>query len=139
MAVKHITVGPGTFSIGAEAALSNLSTQVTSVRIVPSVDVGDPIRVLSGESVQGDRTESWTVEGTVLQDLGAEGSTTEYLFDNAGSEQPFTYTPANASGKTITGTLVVEAIEIGGEVGTKPTSDFEFAVIGRPVIGATGL
>lgn len=136
MAVKTVTVGPGVFTIGADTDLTNLSSQATGVKLVPSVDVDDPIRVLSGETVQGDRSETWTIEGTLLQDLGATGSTTEYLFNNAGEEKPFIFTPANASGKQITGTLVVEAIEIGGEVGTNAMSDFEFAVIGRPVIGS---
>jgi len=136
MAVKHITVGPGTFTVGAESDLTNLSSQATAVKLVPSVDVDDPIRVLSGETIQGDRSETWTIEGTLLQDLGATESTTEYLFNNAGEEKPFSFTPANAAGKSITGTLVVEAIEMGGDVGTKATSDFEFAIVGRPVIGS---
>lgn len=136
MAAKHITVGPGTFTIGADEDLVNLSSQATAVKLVPSVDTDDPILVLSGEIIQGDRSETWTIEGTLVQDLGAAESTTEYLFNNAGEEKPFSFTPANANGKTITGTLVVEAIEIGGDTGTKAMSDFEFALIGRPVIGS---
>ncbi|NUL43738.1 hypothetical protein F7P69_00785 [Cellulosimicrobium funkei] len=133
MAVKSITVGPGVLNIGTDTLL-NFSSQVTTVRLIPSVDLGDPIRTLSGESLMGDRSETWTVEGEILQDLGATESTTEWLFEHAGEEHPFEYTPSSLTGKEITGTLVVEAVEIGGESGTKPTSEFAFSVIGRPVI-----
>lgn len=135
MAVNTITVGPGTFTIGASSDLTTFTSQVTSIRLVPSVDQGDAIFVLSGESVAGDRTESYTIEGTLLQDFGSTGSRTEWLYNNAGETHVFTYTPATVSGKSITGSLVVEAVEIGGDVNTKPTSDFTFTCIGKPVIG----
>ena len=64
MAVETITVGAGQLTIGAEDALTNFSSQTTSVKLVPDVDQDDPIKVLSGESVAGDRTESFTLEGS---------------------------------------------------------------------------
>lgn len=135
MAVNTYTVGAGSLTIGATTELTNFSGQTTAVRLVPSVDQGDAIRTLSGESVAGDRTESWTLEGTLLQDLGATTSTTEWLFDHRGETHVFEFTPSTAKGKTITGSLVVEAIEIGGDAGTKPTSDFTFTVVGEPIKG----
>lgn len=136
MAVNTITVGPGSLTIGASTALVNFSGQVTACRLVPSVDQGDNIAVLSGESVAGDRTESFTLEGTLLQDFGTANGTTEKLFTMRGQTHVFEFTPATAKGKKITGSLVVEAIEIGGDVNTKPTSDFTFVVVGSPVIAA---
>lgn len=135
MAVNTLTMGPGSLTIGATTDLTNFSGQTTSVRLVPSVDQGDAIQVLSGESVAGDRTESFTLEGTLLQDLGATVSTTEWLFTNRGETHVFEFIPSTAKGKKITGSLVVEAIEIGGDTGTKPTSDFTFTVVGTPTIG----
>lgn len=134
MAVKVLTVGPGVLTIGATNALMNFESQTTSCKLVPSTDSDDPINVLSGEQVAGDRTESFTLEGSFLQDFGATGSTTEWLFTHRGETHPFSFTPSTAAGKKITGSLVVEAIEIGGDARTKPTSDFEFQVIGAPVI-----
>lgn len=136
MAVNAITVGAGSLTIGAAASLVTFSGQTTSARLVPSVDQGDQILVLSGESVAGDRTESWTLEGTFLQDFGATASTWEKLFELRGQTHVFEYIPSTAAGKKITGSLIVEAVELGGDVGTKPTSDFEFALVGAPVIGA---
>ncbi|MGP9788246.1 hypothetical protein ACT3UD_18395 [Glutamicibacter sp. 287] len=135
MAVETITVGAGQLTIGAVSDLTNFSSQTTSVKLVPSVDQGDSIAVLSGESVAGDRTESFNLEGTILQDLGATESKTEWLFEHRGETHAFEFVPSTAKGKKITGSLVVEAVEIGGDVGTKPTSDFEFLVVGEPVLG----
>lgn len=134
MAVNTITMGPGSLTIGATTDLTNFTGQITSIRLVPSVDQGDSVMVLSGESVAGDRTESFTLEGTVFQDLGATTSTTEWLFTNRGETHVFEFIPSTAKGKKITGSLVVEAIEIGGDVNTKPTSDFSFVVVGTPTI-----
>jgi hypothetical protein len=136
MAVNTITMGPGKLTIGASGDLTTFSGQVTSCRLVPSVDNGDQIKVLSGESVAGDRSESFTLEGTLLQDFGATGSTTEWLFNNRGETHVFSFEPSTAAGKKFTGSLIVEAIEVGGDVDTKPTSDFTFNLVGAPVITA---
>jgi hypothetical protein len=137
MVVNYISVGPGTLSIGATGSLTDFSAQVTSVKLTPSVDNGDPLTVLSGEQIPGDRTESFTLDGTFVQDYGsATGTTTEYLFTHRGETQDFEFIPSNAQiAKTITGKLVVEAIDIGGDAGTTPTSDFSFVVVGAPVLG----
>lgn len=136
MAVNTITVGAGSLTIGASTDLTNFSGQVTACRLVPSVDQGDNIAVLSGESVAGDRTESFTLEGTLLQDFGATGSTTEWLYTNRGETHVFEFIPSTAKGRKITGSLIVEAIEVGGDVSTKPTSDFTFTLVGAPTFAA---
>ncbi|UVJ37983.1 hypothetical protein [Arthrobacter sp. CJ23] len=132
MAVNTITIGAGSLTIGAAAALVNFSSQVTACRLVPSVDQGDNIATLSGESVAGDRTESFTLEGTLLQDFGTAAGTTEKLFTMRGQTHVFEFIPNTVKAKKITGSLVVEAIEIGGDVNTKPTSDFSFVLVGAP-------
>lgn len=135
MTTNTVTMGPGKFTIGEVADLTVFSGQVTNIVLKPSVDKGDAIDVLDGGQVSGDRSESFTLEGTLLQDLGATESTTEFLFENRGTDLPFEYVPNSAMGKKITGVLTVEAIDIGGDVKSKPTSDFTFDVIGVPVIG----
>jgi hypothetical protein len=135
MPVEYITVGPGTLTIGETAALMDFSSQCTACKLTPSVDNGDPINVLSGEQVAGDRSESFTLDGTFLQELG-EDSSTEWLFTHRGETHPFVYVPATDKGRQVTGNLVVEAIDIGGDVKTKPTSDFSFIIVGSPAIAA---
>lgn len=140
MTVNTLTMGPGTLTIGDVGSVKSFSSQVTNVRLTPSVDVGDPLNVLSGESVPGDRDETWVLAGTLVQDLGAgvagADSLVEWLFTNAGNLEPFTFVPSTAKGRQFSGELTVEAVEVGGDVKTKPTSDFEFAVNGRPTLEA---
>lgn len=136
MTVNYITVGPGTLSIGATGSLTDFSSQATSVKLTPSVDNGDALNVLSGEQIPGDRTESWTLDGTFVQDYGSAGVTTKFLFDHRGETMDFSFVPVNATATdAITGKLVVEAIDIGGDVKTTPTSDFSFVIVGAPVLG----
>lgn len=135
MAVNTLTMGPGTLTIGSAANLTQFASQVTECVLKPKVDNDDPIPVLSGEEAPGDRSESWTLEGSLLQDLGAAGSVVEWLFAHRGELHPFTFVPRSGTGaKRILGTLQVEAVDIGGEARTKPSSDFEFVVIGAPTI-----
>lgn len=140
MTVNTYTMGPGTLTVGDVGDVMAFSSQVTNVRVTPSVDTGDPINVLSGESVPGDRDETWVLAGTLVQDLGAgvggADSLVEWLHTNAGTTFPFTFIPSTAKGRQITGDVTVEAVEIGGDVKTKPTSDFEWAISGRPAIAA---
>lgn len=140
MTVNTLTMGPGTLVLGDVGDTQAFSSQVTNVRLVPSVDNGDPLNVLSGESVPGDRDESWTLAGTLVQDIGAgiagADSLVEWLFTNRGTEVPFTFVPNTARGRQFSGTLTIEAVEMGGDAKTKPTSDFEWALSGDPVLEA---
>ncbi|MFJ2144158.1 hypothetical protein ACIOJF_02510 [Glutamicibacter sp. NPDC087831] len=136
MAVNAQTLGAGTLTIGASTDIIQLASQVTEVELAPEVDRGDPIRVLSGESVNGDRTENWTLSVTFLTDLGETTSVWEYLFENRSSVMPFTFTPNNSKGKQINGSLTVEAASLGGEAGATSTSEVEFSLVGEPTISA---
>ena len=138
MAVNTITIGAGTLTIGATGSLITMQSQVTACRLVPSVDRGDNVNVLSGEEVSGDRSESWNLAGTILQDIGAAESVVEWLFDHRGETHPFEFVPSTAKGRKFSGELNVEAVEMGGDVKTKPTSDFEFALVGFPTMGDAG-
>lgn len=133
--VQTLTIGPGVLTIGADTDLQQFEQQATSCKVTPSVDKGDRVPVLAGVSVPGDRTESFTLNGTFLQDFGKDNSTTEWLWEHRGEVHPFTYTPNASNGRSITGRLTVEAIEIGGDAETKPTSDFEFELEAAPTFG----
>ncbi|MBM7052219.1 hypothetical protein [Rothia sp. ZJ1223] len=124
-------LGPGTLTLGANTSMHTMSNQVTSVKLVPKVDREKGLTVLSGLKKGGARSESWTLEGKFLFDLGTAESTSDYLFDNRGQDVPFTFTPATARGTTFTGTLTVESAEIGGDVDIDNLEvDFSFEVQG---------
>lgn len=134
MTVNRTKTGPGKFVVGDTGDLTTFDSQVLSITLEPEVDTGDSKTVLSGEVVAGDRTETFRLTGTLLSDFGATDSLVEYCFTNRGTEQPFKFTPSTASGKEITGTLRIEAVAIGGDVGETAEPDFDFEVIGIPTI-----
>jgi hypothetical protein len=138
MTTHTLTVGPGTLTIGESTGITVFTGQCTSCKLVPTVTKGDPIPVLSGDEVPGDRDEAFSLDGTLLQDFGATGSTTEWLWNHRGETHDFVYAPSAAGGKEITGQLIVEPIEIGGDVKTKPTSDFSMDLVGAPVFSSIG-
>lgn len=136
MTVNTMTIGPGTLTIGTDDDLTIFSHQCTSATLSPSVDIGDALNVLSGETVPGDRTETFVLKGTLAQDFGVTEGTTEWLWVHRGEIHDFVYAPSTAGGREITGQLTVEAIDIGGDVKTKGTSDFEFTLTDAPVFAA---
>lgn len=136
MAVSIMKMGPGRLTIGPADAAVQFASQVRSCVLKPKVKQAEPKAVLSGEFIEGDRDESFTLEGKYVQDFGSAGSRTEWMFEHRGERHPFTFVPDNDNGKSITGEVIIEATDIGGEVGTKPESEFEFSVVGAPKIVA---
>lgn len=135
MPAQITVVGPGRLHIGPDATgAPAFSAQVRSAKLVPSVTIGDPIDLLDGSTAPGDRSESFALVGTFQQDFGKVNSVVEWLFEHRGEVHPFEYVPNNVDGRMISGDLTVEAVDLGGDVKTKPTSDFEYAVVGEPII-----
>ena len=138
MPVRQTKLGPGKLTItgaGSPGLTHDLSSQVRKCQLVPSVKQDDPLTVLSGETVAGDRSESWALEGAILDDFGTAGSTVEWCFTNRGQTLNFEFVPATANRKRVTGRAVVEATSIGGDVGKTNELDFAFTVL-DPIIGS---
>ena len=136
MTIQKTKTGPGKFTVGSSSDLTTFDSQVLSITLEPDVSTGDAKTVLSGEVAPGDRTEKWKLTGTLLSDFGAPKSLVEYCFTKRGTQQPFKFTPATAAGKEFTGTLTIEALAIGGDVGETPEPDFEFELVGEPILAA---
>lgn len=108
------------------------ATQATNVRLVPEVDEqGDPIEVLSGDQEGADEVTSWTLAVTAVQDFDDAAGFVKFCFDNAGVSVPFSW-EASATSPTWTGSITVRAVEFGGDVNTRNTTEAEFPVIGTP-------
>lgn len=132
--IKSYKLGPGTLTLGAVPL--NISAQLTSAKVNPSeaVTTTDAIKVLSGEELAGEDTAtySFTLEGTLLQDLDTAG-VVDWSWENMGTEQAFTFTPNTVEAATVTGTLTPVPLVIGGDVsGPRPTSDFVWRIKGTP-------
>lgn len=136
MPISSYKMGPGTFTLGTTPL--DVSCQVTTLAINPTENVTteDAVHVLCGDVLAAADTVDYTftVSGTVLQDL-ATGGVVDYTWQNMGDEVPFEFVPSTADARSVTGTCRLVPLTIGGEVTTRPTSDFEFAIIGTPVFG----
>ena len=124
-------LGPGTLTVGAVGAALDFSGRCTKATVVPKVDTTDDTELLSGDTMAGDRTYTATLEATVYQDDLTAGGLIDYSWANRGDEVPFTFTPYTG-GRGITGTLVVDPLEIGGDVGAKNTAELKWACVGFP-------
>lgn len=136
--IRKYKVGPGTLKLGETGTETDFSCQITNAVVAWSDETGDTIAVLCGDEEPGDTTWSATLSGTMYQDPGTttEAGLVEWTWANKGLTFPAVFIPSTDAGKQVTGTLVVKPLDFGGEVKTSPTSDFEWAFVGEPVLGA---
>ena len=128
-------LGPGTVSIGETGTEIDFSCQVTAAHVDWTEDAEDSVTVLCGESVPGSRTYESVFAGTLLQDLGATEGIVEFTWTHKGEQVPFKFVPSTAAGKQVTGELILTPLTVGGdEAGANMTSDFEFPIVGDPIL-----
>ncbi len=136
MPIKSYEVDEGSLVLGEVASTMDMTAQVTEVAVDFSEEVGDSKRTLSGETLSGAATYPATLSGTVIQDLSDAGLI-EWTWAHKGEVVPFQLSPANVTERVVTGMVRVGPLKLGGPVGENgPTSDFEWAVIGDPVLGS---
>jgi hypothetical protein len=124
-------LGPGVLTVGSIGSPIDFSNRCTAVAVRWSVDNEDDTPVLSGETLAGDRTYTATLEATAYQDDLYDGGLVAWSWANKGSQVPFTFTPY-AGGRSITGELIVDPLDVGGDVAKKNTSDLAWACVGEP-------
>lgn len=131
MAVESHKLGPGTLSLGETGSAREFGAACRNARVVPSASEGDTLVVLSGDETSDEGTETWTLEGTVLQAYDAT-TLLAWCAEHSGEDVPFTFKPNSDQVLEVTGTCKVRAVAVGGDVNTRATSDFNFKVIGKP-------
>lgn len=124
-------LGPGVLTVGAVGSPLDFAGRCTSVKISPTVDTEDDVPLLDGSTEAGDRTYGATLEATVYQDDLTAGGLVDYSWAHRGEIVPCTFTPYTGS-RSVAGELVVDPLEIGGDVGKKNTSDLKWAFVGFP-------
>jgi hypothetical protein len=122
----------GSLVFGEVGSLQDISARVTAVAVVPDVEEGDALPTLDGGSILGEDTESASLTATVVQDIAA-GGFIEWTWLHAGEEVPFEFIPL--AGRTITGTVKVRRVQVGGDVQQKNTADIEWPCVGMPTLG----
>lgn len=139
MPVNAVRFGPGVLKLGPPGTAKDFSCQVQSLGINVNKDEGDPVTVLCGDSIAGAITYSYSIAGTVLQDINTTGGIVEYSWTNAGLPVTYEFTPKTATptGAKATGTIIMDPLPIGtsdGAFGDVLTSDFEWTCNAKPVI-----
>lgn len=128
-------LGPGVLTIGAVGSTLDFSGRCRSASITWKVDQEDDTPLLSGGVEAGDRTYAATLEATVSQDDLTVGGLVDYSWAHKGQAVPFTFTPYTFTGaRSITGELVVDPLDVGGDVKKKNTSDLKWGCVGEPTL-----
>lgn len=108
------------------------ATQATNVNLSPDTDEeGDPLEVLSGDTIEPDDVTTWTLNITAIQDFDDAAGFVRFCLANAGDVVPFSWKP-NAAGVTFAGDVKIRPVEIGGDVNTRLTTSATFPLIGEP-------
>jgi hypothetical protein len=124
-------MGPGVLTVGSVGSPLDFAGRCTTVKVTWKVDTEDDVPVLDGGVEAGDRTYTATLEATVYQDDLTDGGLVAYSWAHKGEQQPCTFTPY-AGGRSIAGTLIVDPLDVGGDVGKKNTADVKWAFLGEP-------
>lgn len=124
-------LGPGTLVLGSIGTQLDMSCQLTNFKVAAEADAEDSEAVLCGDTIAGARIYTWTASGALFQDIEADG-VIDFTWKNAGTEMPYKFVPDAAGTAAVTGRLIVDPLEFGGDVNVKNKSEFEWAHVGTP-------
>lgn len=137
MAIKKQKLGPGTLTIGETGSGQEMAKQATAVAIEPSYSDGDRQVVLSGDTDQEDSAWEGTLTATFFQDYAVDGLLA-WTWENDGKVLPFTFVPSTTAGFEVSGEVKVRPATIGGDVDAENTSEIEWSLPDKPIIGEPG-
>jgi len=126
-------LGPGDLTVGAVGSALDFSGRCTSAQLTWKVDQSDDTPVLDGTTLAGDRTYTATLEASVVQADLTVGDLIDYSWANKGTSVPFTFTPYTG-GRSITGTLIVDPLDVGGDVKKTNKHDIKWSCVGEPTL-----
>lgn len=135
MPVVVSKVKQGTLTLGDAPTPVDFSCQPTNIRLTPTTNSEDPVETLCGDTATGSGSTTWELSGTAVQDFTDPAGFLMYCFDNAGEVVSFTWAPTADSGEW-SGLVTIVALEIGGDVNTRITTDFAFPIQGQPTFTA---
>jgi hypothetical protein len=136
MAIVESKLKEGKLTLGGTGSPATggveFACQATNVRITPSfTEDGDTVETLCGDKLAPSVTTDWALAGTSIQDFDSPDSFVQWSWENNMTDQAFTWQP-NAGTTSISGTVQVRALEMGGDVAKRITSDFEWRLQGDP-------
>lgn len=134
MTITESRLKEGTLTLGTVTppGSTTFACQATNVHVTPDYsDDGDAVETLCGDEIPAGKKESWVLAGTSIQDFDDPDGFLAYCYTNAMTTVAFTWQP-NLSAPTWAGDCVVVALEEGGDVNSRLTTDWEFDIVGRP-------
>ena len=132
MTIRDSRLKAGTLEFTVGALPVSFASQATNVRLVPKTDEeGDPVEVLSGETITADDATTWSLNIKSIQDFDDPDGFVAFALTNAGDLVDFTWKP-NATGTSFAGVVKVRPVEIGGDVNARNTTDAEWPLDGDP-------
>lgn len=133
MPIREDRLKDGTLTLDIGGTPVSFATQATNIKLTPESDEdGDQLEVLSGDTIEPDRVTSWVLGITAVQDFGDPAGFVAFALTNDGELATYTWAPQGVSGVSFTGSVTVQAVEIGGEVNKRLTTDAEWPCTGKP-------
>lgn len=135
MTVKTTKLGPGTLTVTFASTPLEFSCQVSKAVVTPAKDKDDDVTMLCGDVKAGATTYTATLDVTIDQDLEDPAGFVYASWTHKGEAAPVTFTPNTDAGGTVTGTVIVDPVSIGGDTGGDDmTSDFTWDFVGFPTL-----
>lgn len=129
--ITESRIKSGTLTFTVDAAPVEFSCQHSNVRVTPSSETdGDATEMLCGDILPPERTRTDTLNIASVQDFTDPSGFQSFSWEHDGEALPFTWEPLGATGPTFTGTVTVEALEVGGDVNKRLTVDAEWEGVG---------
>lgn len=132
MTAQATKLGPGLLTLGA-GGLMDISCRLSAARVEWDKDKEDDTPVLCGDVIPGSTDYTAKLTGTLAQDLEDKDGVVNYSWAHKGEAVPFVFVPSSTAGQQVTGTVVVDPLDVGGdEVKKNMMSDFEWDCVGEP-------
>lgn len=135
MPITTSKIKSGTLTLGTPG--TDFACQVTNVKVTPDHTTEEGVETLCGDSEPDQVTTKWKLVIEAIQDFHDADGFVRYAFANNGDEVAFTWEAGATTGDlTVTGTVVVQAVEMGGEVNKSLRTTAEWPIVGEPTLGA---
>lgn len=138
MAVIESKLKTGKLTLGGTGSPvtggEEFACQATNVRVVPSFnDEGEPAETLCGDKLSASTTSTWNLQGTSIQDFDSPTGFVKYTWEHNLENIAFSWQP-NENETIVSGTVQIRAVEMGGDVNTRITTDFDWPLQGDPTV-----
>lgn len=131
MPVTESKIKEGTLTLGGV----DHSCQPINVRITPGYnEEGDRVETLCGDTLSPDTTRNDTLNITAVQDFTDPAGLIAYSWEHDLEKVPFVWMPTGAGGMGYSGTVEIRAIEVGGDIAKRNTSEVAWAVDGAATV-----